>query len=84
MSKTINNFDIFKAMNQADIDNNTRNIGLSTLFLEANKSKQCDRITMGAEAGTIEKILTGDSFAMFFIINKAEYYRLKNSMEEEK
>lgn len=70
-------FQVFDEMNRNDEVNKTATIGLCPGMLQADKTKEGGRITMGVPPDTFMKIISGELKPVLLVIDMKEYERVK-------
>ena len=74
-------FRIMEEMNAGDIQNNTRNIGVSGEVVAADKVKGGAIVKMAAPGEVVMDLMDGKTMLLLIIINKEEYNKVKLASE---
>lgn len=69
-------FQVFDEMNVNDEKNKTALLPCAFMMVEAKTDKCGGLVTMGVEAGIIQKLFLGDCQAVLVVFDKKEYHRL--------
>lgn len=68
-------FEILDEMNQEDVKSDSQLVTVSNYFISANKVKQGASISMGAEFGSINEIVSGRKIPLLILVDKEEYFK---------
>jgi hypothetical protein len=69
-------FQVFDEMNVNDEKNKTTLLPCAFTMVEAKTAKGGGHVTMGVEAGIIQKLFLGEVQAVLVVFDKKEYHRL--------
>jgi hypothetical protein len=69
-------FQVFDEMNVNDEKNKTAMLPCAFTMVEAKTDKRGGLVTMGVEAGIIQKLFLGECQAALVVFDKKEYHRL--------